>query len=336
VGAAVKITPKNWREFQHYKDRNPPWIRLHRGLLDNREFNALPPMACKVLVMLWLVAADTPEGTFSDDADSLAFRLRLPLKDVQSALVALKSSGFLVPAGAEQQSDDARPLAKQIAEANGFGSRHISDATKREVWQRDGGKCCACGAVEDIEYDHKHPVSKGGNSETANVHLLCRPCNRKKRTKTAEQVATPAQPLLGMRTTEAEAEALQKQPLPAKPAVEGFEAFYAAYPRKVKPKDARKAWDKLKPDAALQSRILSAIGQQRKSPQWQKDGGQFIPYPATWLNAGEWDNQAPELAAPDGSGLTALTAAFNADMDQRVAEATRPPVDLMRRLGRAA
>jgi hypothetical protein len=122
---------------------------------------------------------------------------------------------------------------------------------------------------------------------------------------------------------------------PAKPAG-GFDAFYAAYPRKVKPKDARKAWDKLKPDDALQSRILSAIGQQRKSPQWQKDGGQFIPYPATWLNAGEWDNQAPELAAPDGSGLTALTAAFNADMDQRAAEATRPPVDLMRRLGRAA
>jgi hypothetical protein len=81
------------------------------------------------------------------------------------------------------------------------------------------------------------------------------------------------------------------KPLAGKPSVEGFEAFYAAYPRKAKPKDARKAWDKLKPDADLQAKILAAIEAQRASPQWQKDGGQFIPYPATWLNAGEWANQ---------------------------------------------
>lgn len=71
----------------------------------------------------------------------------------------------------------------------------------------------------------------------------------------------------------------------------GFDEFYAAYPRKVKPVDARKAWDKLKPDAELLARMLRAIAEQKKSPQWLKDGGQFIPYPATWLNAGEWDNQ---------------------------------------------
>lgn len=76
-----------------------------------------------------------------------------------------------------------------------------------------------------------------------------------------------------------------------KPARAGFDEFYAAYPRKVKPVDARKAWDKLKPDAELLARMLRAIAEQKKSPQWLKDGGQFIPYPATWLNAGEWDNQ---------------------------------------------
>jgi hypothetical protein len=86
----------------------------------------------------------------------------------------------------------------------------------------------------------------------------------------------------------------------AKPAKAKFEDFYAAYPRKVKPVDARKAWDKLKPDADLLTRMLTAIAEQSKSQQWQKDGGQFIPYPATWLNAGEWDNEAPSAptAAP--------------------------------------
>jgi hypothetical protein len=250
LGAAVKIAPKNWREFQHYKDRNPPWIRLHRGLLDNFEFQCLPVASRALAPMLWLLASDSIDGEIDATAERLAFRLRMSVDEVRDALKPLIDKGFF----------------------------------------------------------------------TVKADAAIKPLARRKR------IAVP----------EAEAEALQKQPLPAKPAVEGFEAFYAAYPRKVKPKDARKAWDKLKPDDALQARILSAIGQQRKSPQWQKDGGQFIPYPATWLNAGEWDNQAPELAAPDGSGLTALTAAFNADMDQRAAEATRPPAHLMRRLGRAA
>jgi hypothetical protein len=36
------LTIKNWSEFQHYKDRNPPWIKLHRALLDDYAFAALP------------------------------------------------------------------------------------------------------------------------------------------------------------------------------------------------------------------------------------------------------------------------------------------------------
>ena len=29
---------KNWSEFQHYKDRAPPWVKLHHSLLDNFEW----------------------------------------------------------------------------------------------------------------------------------------------------------------------------------------------------------------------------------------------------------------------------------------------------------
>jgi hypothetical protein len=32
---------KNWRSFQHYGKRNPPWIKLHRALLDDYAFCAL-------------------------------------------------------------------------------------------------------------------------------------------------------------------------------------------------------------------------------------------------------------------------------------------------------
>ena len=40
--------------------------------------------------------------------------------------------------------------------------------------------------------------------------------------------------------------------------------------------------------------ILAAIEAQKKSEQWVKDGGQYIPHPATWLNQGRWDDQVTE------------------------------------------
>ena len=37
----MTLTPKDWGEFQHYKDRSPPWIKLHKKILDNADFSPL-------------------------------------------------------------------------------------------------------------------------------------------------------------------------------------------------------------------------------------------------------------------------------------------------------
>ncbi len=68
-----------------------------------------------------------------------------------------------------------------------------------------------------------------------------------------------------------------------------FEIFWEAYPRKVGKAAAKKAFAKV-PKSAY-PHIIPAIEAQRQSAQWQKDGGQYIPYPATWLNRGEWENE---------------------------------------------
>ena len=73
----------------------------------------------------------------------------------------------------------------------------------------------------------------------------------------------------------------------------GFEAFWTAYPKKKSKGQALSAWKKLKPDSALQAMILEAIENQKRSPDWQKDKGQYIPYPATWLNAMAWEDEMP-------------------------------------------
>lgn len=70
-----------------------------------------------------------------------------------------------------------------------------------------------------------------------------------------------------------------------------FEQFWKIYPKKKSKGDAEKAWRSLKPDEALVDRILMAVEIQKTSADWVKDGGQFIPYPATWLRARKWEDE---------------------------------------------
>lgn len=94
MGYCVKIIPKNWRDFQHYKDRNPPWIRLHKGLLDNYEFQCLPVASRALAPMLWLLASDSIDGTIDAEPKKLSFRLRMDLAEVRDALKPLIDNGF--------------------------------------------------------------------------------------------------------------------------------------------------------------------------------------------------------------------------------------------------
>lgn len=71
---------------------------------------------------------------------------------------------------------------------------------------------------------------------------------------------------------------------------DGFGEFWSAYPRKVGKDAARKAFAKRKPDAELLAKMLAAVAIQAKSTQWQRDGGQYIPHPSTWLNEGRWND----------------------------------------------
>jgi hypothetical protein len=67
---------KNWTEFQHYKDRNPPWIKLHRTLLDDYEFSRLQDASKAHLMLIWLFASQK-DGLVPDDPEFLKMKLGL-------------------------------------------------------------------------------------------------------------------------------------------------------------------------------------------------------------------------------------------------------------------
>jgi hypothetical protein len=74
-----------------------------------------------------------------------------------------------------------------------------------------------------------------------------------------------------------------------------FEAFWSAYPKKVGRAAAEREWNRLKPDARLCEAIAAALDVQRRSAQWTKDGGEFIPHARTWLHQRRWQD---EVSAP--------------------------------------
>jgi len=48
---------RNYETFQHYKDRNPPWIKLYNSLLDSYEFAQLPDASKAHLLAIYLLAS---------------------------------------------------------------------------------------------------------------------------------------------------------------------------------------------------------------------------------------------------------------------------------------
>lgn len=123
--------------------------------------------------------------------------------------------------------------------------------------------------------------------------------------KVAEAV-TPVVPVAPVVTI---AEALPAEAAPVKraapakravPAIDSaeverrFQKFYDAYPRHVGRAAALKKFIQINPDEVLLETMLSAVAVQRKTPQWTKDGGQFIPHPATWLNQRRWEDEVFE------------------------------------------
>ena len=80
-----------------------------------------------------------------------------------------------------------------------------------------------------------------------------------------------------------------------------FDLFWDEYPRKVKKQQAREAFKCVSVSLDI---LLEALSRQKKSSQWQEDGGRFVPYPAVWLRDRRWEDDINEQGTviPKGCG----------------------------------
>lgn len=86
-----------------------------------------------------------------------------------------------------------------------------------------------------------------------------------------------------------------------------FVKFWNSYPRKVAKQDAMKAWLKLKFGNGDFERVMAALEVAKKSEQWRRDSGKFIPHASTWLNGRRFEDEI--AAAPQGERPSRLCSA---------------------------
>jgi uncharacterized protein YdaU (DUF1376 family) len=70
----------------------------------------------------------------------------------------------------------------------------------------------------------------------------------------------------------------------------GFARFWAAYPKKVGKAAALRSWKRYRCEA-MADEVVASVAAHLGSEDWRKDGGQFIPHPATFLNQGRWEDE---------------------------------------------
>lgn len=131
-------------------------------------------------------------------------------------------------------------------------------------------------------------------------------------------------------------------PLPPQGGV--FEQFWKSYPKKKSRGQAEKAWAALKPTEQLVVEILQGVERAKKSEDWRKDGGQFIPYPGSWLRAKGWLDEHPRTIIDPKTGIEKLNPVYRGDPqvvqeshashDHRVGELVRQFAGQMKVMGR--
>lgn len=120
------------------------------------------------------------------------------------------------------------------------------------------------------------------------------------------------------------ANARGSKPAPVKPkatpkpkaepvADDGFEAFWAAYPKKVSKKPAETAYAKARKstdaDTIMKGLKLAVV-------MWKDRDPQYVPHAASWLNAGRWEDEPIHVDLPQARRAT-LAQCANGEPHER-------------------
>ncbi len=112
--------------------------------------------------------------------------LRHRIADGDLAMIFEKALDVLIEQVKKERFAEGRKARRAPAEdADAAPSRHIPDAIKREVFERDGGRCTftdehgrRCGETSALEFDHRDGFARTHLHRADRIRLLCRAHNQ--------------------------------------------------------------------------------------------------------------------------------------------------------------
>jgi hypothetical protein len=122
---------KNWKKFQHYKRRDPPWVKLHRNILSSTDWVGWSDTSRSLAIVLMLIASQH-EGQIPRDRNYIK---RVGSLSKLPNLKPLIDCGFLVDSLAECYQDASKTLAPRKQLARAYVSASVSassEMTKEE------------------------------------------------------------------------------------------------------------------------------------------------------------------------------------------------------------
>lgn len=133
------IIPR-WDEYQHYKQRDPPWIKVHTKLLSNAGFLGLSPAARGVLLTLWLAYSRTQGQLKVSTWSALGGAKGVGYPQ----LVSLNHAGFLAFSASnllaaharsrEEEEEEEEDLPKKVSKRKG-NYRRAATMIENGGWQ---------------------------------------------------------------------------------------------------------------------------------------------------------------------------------------------------------
>lgn len=220
------------------------------------------------LVFIDMIVLCDPDGYLDMTPEALSRRTNVPLDIIKKAIKELEASDLKSRSNQDNgariiRTDEHRDWGWQIVNHEKYKALQDMDTVRAQTKERTRKYRERIKANVTVGDGLKRMVTDG-NGE-------------KRHTDINTNTTTNIKSILAQKSTKVD------------PFEESFIRFWNAYPRKMAKQAASKAWSKI--EATEVDLLLERLEAFKQSHEWTKDDGNFIPYPATWLNGRRWEDE---------------------------------------------
>lgn len=208
------------------------------------------------------------DGHIDMTASALSRRTGIPIEHIQTGIEILEAPDpFSRTEGDEGKRivriDAHKPWGWKIVNHEKYKALQDADTVRAQTRER----------VRKCKEKKKQEVTQGNGEK----RMVTDGNGEKRHTDINTNTTTNIKSILAQKSTKVD------------PFEESFTRFWNSYPRKMAKQAASKAWSKI--EATEVDLLLERLEAFKQSHEWTKDDGNFIPYPATWLNGRRWEDE---------------------------------------------